>query len=232
MNELVKCDIAGIDELLSGGLPKGCAILLITPPIIEKQLLCLEYIYRGVAKDEPGIIVTTDDSPENLKDKAAQYNWMLAKAEQKKYLKWVDSYSINANRDVRSDDAVKRIGGPIALSDMAIAISEIQAQFFKMKDYFRFVFDSLSTLLMYSSPDTIYYFLQSIVPKIKASGGVGFFTLSGGMHDLKVVVTMRHMMDGAIEIDDSLNLRILNLPFITKTKNAHLTLSQSGFAIR
>lgn len=229
--DLIPSGIPGFDKLLSGGFPKGTAVLLITPPIVETKLFCLEFIHNGLIKDQPGLIITTDESPENLKSKAAQYNWALEKGEQKKYLRWVDCYSINANEEVSSDESVKRLGGPIALSDMAIAVAETQAQFFKLNKYFRYVFDSLSTLLMYSSPDTIYYFLQSIVPKLKVSGGVGFFLLSSGMHDQKVVMTIRHMMDGTMEIDESLNLKILSLPVVTQDKNAKIELGKDGFVV-
>lgn len=231
MDNLIKVGIRGTEKIFGEGLPKGCSILVVTPPILETRLFCMEFIFRGLSNEEPGMVVTTDESPEGLKEKALQYNWGMENAERKKILRWVDSYSINANIEVQSDDVFKRVGGPIALSDMAIAMSEIQSQFFRMKDRYRFAFDSLSTLLMYSSPDTIYYFLQSIVPKLKATGGIGFFTLSMGMHDPKVVMTIRHMMDGALEIDESLNLKILNMPFVTKTKTAKLTLLQDGFAL-
>ncbi|MFH1510940.1 MAG: RAD55 family ATPase [Candidatus Woesearchaeota archaeon] len=230
MPDLIATGIQGMDTLFGGGLPKSTSILLLTPPIFETKLLCLEYVYKGLLKEEPGLIVTTDESPESLRQKAEQYNWQFPEKEPC-FMSWVDTYSINANREVKSNESVKRIGGPIALSDMAIALSEIQQKYQKIRGYYRYVFDSLSTLLMYSNPNTIYYFLQSIVPKIKESGGVGFYTLSSGMHEEKVVMTLRHLMDGAIEIDEKLCVKILSMPFAIKVKSGKIELKQEGFTV-
>ncbi len=228
----IQTKIQGLDTIFAGGIPKGSAILLIAPPMIEARLFCLEFIYRGLSSGEPGIYVTTDDSPENLKKRCIQSNWILAKHEENNIMKWVDTYSINANKDVKSTQSITRVGGPVALSDMAIAISNIEIAYYKKEfDYFRFVFDSLSTLLMYSNQDSIFYFLQSVVPKLKHAGGVGFFTLSSGMHDPKIEMTIRHLMDGAIVMDEDLNIKVLSFPNIIDKKDAKLNLTKQGFNV-
>ena len=232
MDELkpIPTRIPGFDDALGGGLPQGSCILLITSPMIESRLFCLEYIYRGNIVDEPGLVVTMDYSPENLKIKGLQYGWSLINGEKKNMLKWVDGYSINANKDVKSTDTIKRIGGSIALSDITIGMSQIQRDFHQLKEYYRFVFDSLSTLFIYNDPNTIYRFLRVIIPKIRLSGGIGFFTLGEGMHDSQVEMTLRYMMDGAIQINEKLEVDILNLPTTTHMKHIPMELTKTGFA--
>lgn len=231
-DNVVPTKIRGFDELLSGGLPKGSCILLIAPPIIETRLFCLEFIYRGIQEKQACLIVTMDTTPEDLKIKAIPYNWTLVLGEKNNLLRWVDGYSINARKNVKDTSAIKRIAGPVALSDISIAISQIQTEFHKTHDSYRFMFDSLSTLLMYNSPTAVYRFLQFIIPKLKVTGAIGFFTLSKGMHDQKIEMTLRHMMDGAIQIDDNLNMKILSLPIPTTKRDAKMVLDKKGFVVK
>jgi len=232
MDNVIPTKIQGFDDMLSGGLPKGNCILLITPPLIETRLFCLEFIYRGIQEKQAGLIVTMDTSPEELKIKALPYNWILVLGEKNNSLRWIDGYSINANKKVKDTPATKRVAGPVALSDIGITISKVQTEFHKTHDFYRFIFDSLSTLLMYNSQDAVYRFLQFIIPKLKVTGALGFFTLSAGMHDQKTEMTLRHMMDGAIEMDENLNMKILSLPVPTTKKDAKMVLEKRGFVVK
>lgn len=231
MVDLIPTGIEGFDDILGGGFPPGTCILLITPPVVESHLFCIEYVYRGLLMDDPGMIISMDYSPEDLKIKALEYGWILANGERNGLLRWVDGYSLNAKKDVMSTDSIKRIGGSIALSDLTIGMSQIQKDFHQMKDYYKFVFDSLSTLFIYNDPNIIYRFLRVIISKLRISDGIGFFTLGERMHDPQVEMTLRYMMDGTIQIDDNLRLRVLNLPIPSEAKNAKLTLNKTGFIV-
>lgn len=230
-NGIIPTKIQGFDRIIEGGFTPGTCILLIAPPVIETHLFCLEYIYKGILDDEPGLVITMDYSPESLKIRAMQYGWALVRGEGKGILRWVDGYSLNANKDVKSTETIKRIGGSIALSDLTIGMSQIQTEFHKIKDYYRFVFDSLSTLFIYNDENTIYRFLRVIVSKLRASGGIGFFTLGEGMHDSKIEMTIRYMMDGTIQMDNNLRMNVLSLPTPSSVKTAQMKLTKTGFLI-
>lgn len=229
--EMVPTGIEGFDEVIGGGFPKGSCILLLAPPIIETHLFCSEFVYRGLTQDEPGLIVTMNYSPEELKMKALNYGWVLVDGEQKGILRWVDGYSYNANKQVKSTDVIKRIGGSIALSDLTIGITQAQKAFHTKSDHYRFVFDSLSTLFIYNNPNTIYRFMRAIIPKFRVSGGIGFFLLGSGMHDPQIEMTLRYMVDGAIQLGDDLTIKALNLPFPAPQKSAQLELGDKGFHV-
>jgi len=227
----IPLNIEGIKNIIGEGFPVGSCILLITPPMMEANLFCTEFVYRGVLNKEPGMIITMDHSPEDMKVKALKYGWNLVQGERNKLLKWVDGYSINANKDVKSTDVIKRISGSIALSDLTIGMSQIQRDFHQTSDHYRFIFDSLSTLFIYNDATTIYRFLRVIVSKLRASGGVGFFTLGEKMHDQQIEMTLKHMMDGTIELTDDLTLRAQSLPLPTPKKEGKLELTKKGFKV-
>ena len=227
----IPLNIEGIENIIGEGFPIGSCVLLITPPMIESNLFCMEFIYRGILNKEPGMIITMDHSPEDMKIKALKYGWNMSRGEQAKILKWVDGYSINANKDVKSSDTIKRISGSIALSDLTIGMSQIQREYHQVSDHYRFIFDSLSTLFIYNDATTIYRFLRVIISKLRASGGVGFFTLGEKMHDQQIEMTLRHMMDGTIELTDDLTLKAQSLPLPTPRKEGKLELTSRGFKV-
>ena len=53
--------IAGLDEVLNGGLPAGQTTLISGGPGTGKSIFGLEFLYRGAAAGEPGIFVTFEE---------------------------------------------------------------------------------------------------------------------------------------------------------------------------
>ncbi|MBN1923794.1 MAG: hypothetical protein JW791_03470 [Nanoarchaeota archaeon] len=229
--DVVPFGIKGFDKIIEG-VPPGSCLLLISPPMIETRLFCTEFIFRGLQEDIPALFIEMDDSPEQLKLKALRYNLPLVNAENKNLLKWIDGYSARARKTLKDTKAIKRVSGPLALSDISIAISGAQSLFNNISDTYKLVFDSVSTLLLYNNPETIYRFLQVITAKIKNSDGVALFVLGQGMHDSQVEMTIRHMMDGTIILDEDLTMNIVSFPITISKKKASLNLTKKGFEVK
>ncbi len=86
--ELVKTGIAGLDSILSGGIPRGNVILLEGSIGTGKTTLGVEFIYRGASQfDEPGIIVLFEVSPQKLIRDASRLGWDLAELERQNRVK-------------------------------------------------------------------------------------------------------------------------------------------------
>lgn len=198
-------------DILSAA-PAGSCILIITPPIIESRLLGLQFLECNLSKELPGMFISLNDSPEMLKEKGKEYGLSLDSFEKKGMVKWLDGYSAKAKIKAKDTSSIKRISGPVALTDMSIFISNVSGFFLKKSKSFASFFDSISVLTLYNSNDTIFRFLGVITAKIKASKGVGFFLLINDMHDPKFVSTVRQMMDGTISIDEEMNIKIISFP--------------------
>ncbi len=232
MSEEIDIGIKGLEKVFSRSFPSGNCILIISPPLSEISIFGLQYLFEGLKRGEPGVYVTLDDSPESLRLKALKFGWPLRNAERVGLMRWIDVYSINADKNVKSTPSTIRIGGPLALTDLSIALSQVQAGFHRLADNYRFFFNSLSTLLLYNNPNTVYRFLQVITSKIKMSNGTGLFVLGKGMHDEKIVMTIRHLMDGTIEINDNLELNVISLPVVSETRFGKLVLTREGFTFQ
>src|SRR2546430_11943070 len=88
--DLVATGIAGLDDILSGGLLRGSVILVEGGAGTGKTTLGMGFIYRGVSEfGEPGLIVLFEVSPDKLIRDAALFGWDLPELERQGRLKIV-----------------------------------------------------------------------------------------------------------------------------------------------
>lgn len=78
----VKTGIPGVDEMVGGGLPRSSVVIVSGSPGIGKSNFAMQYIYNGITQyNEPGIYLTVEDQPENVKAYAKAFGWDLDKCE-------------------------------------------------------------------------------------------------------------------------------------------------------
>ncbi|MFE0098756.1 ATPase domain-containing protein [Streptomyces sp. NPDC059009] len=71
--------ISGFDQLALGGLPDGRATLVAGTTGSGKTLFALEFLARGVlAHDEPGVFVTFEETPEDIRRNALSLGFTVA----------------------------------------------------------------------------------------------------------------------------------------------------------
>lgn len=69
--------VAGLDDILGGGLPTNHLYLLDGDPGTGKTTLALQFLLEGVAKGERGLYVTLSESAAELNAVAASHGWSL-----------------------------------------------------------------------------------------------------------------------------------------------------------
>ena len=69
--------IAGLDEILGGGLPTNHLYLLDGKPGSGKTTLALQFLLEGVAKGEKGLYITLSESRAELEGVANSHGWTL-----------------------------------------------------------------------------------------------------------------------------------------------------------
>src|SRR5579863_4024578 len=106
-NTLVKTGIAGLDEILLGGIPRANIILVQGETGTGKTLLGTEFIYRGIVDfDEPGMIVVFETSAHKLMRDAAAMGWDLEALQARKKLQIVFTSPEVLEQEVRSPDSL------------------------------------------------------------------------------------------------------------------------------
>ncbi len=106
--EVIKSGIPGFDQLLGGGLPLGKAILVSGGPGTGKTTLTTEFIYRGITQfDEPGVIVTLEQSVESLIENFKPFKWDLAGLIEQKKLAIIDASPTKPSKSSSQDFVMK-----------------------------------------------------------------------------------------------------------------------------
>jgi circadian clock protein KaiC len=80
--------IKGLDDMIQGGLLPGTANLIEGAPGTGKTTMGMEFIYNGITQfDEPGLIITFEEFPQQYYHDALQFGWDFKKLEAKGLLK-------------------------------------------------------------------------------------------------------------------------------------------------
>jgi len=177
-------------------IPDNNVVLLLGNSLDGKKKAMYEYVRSCTKKNELLLFVTTDSSPESIKIELVKDKVFFGKN-----IRFIDCYSQQANESVGDTEEIRRIPSPMALNEMSIALAEIEKEFYAKSPKHKVIFNSLSTLLLYSNPQAIARFLQVTIARIKNAGGSGIFTIEKGMHDEQVITTITHLMDGVIEFE-------------------------------
>lgn len=102
---LVRTGVAGLDEVLLGGIQRNNNILVEGEPGAGKTTLGLGFIHAGAALyDEPGIIVSFELDPEKLLRDASGFEWNLAKLIEDRKVKIVQTTPAVLLNEFRSTD--------------------------------------------------------------------------------------------------------------------------------
>jgi len=133
--ERIKTGIDGLDQALGGGIPKGNVVLVSGSAGTGKTLVSLSFIYYGATKfKEPGIYISTDQTPEEIRMQAQSFGWDLKSLEKKKLLS-IYHIDITEEKDMRY------------LKDLDKIVKKIKAK--------RVVLDSLTTITEFLTPTEI-----------------------------------------------------------------------------
>ena len=87
--------IAEIDEMLSGGIPRGFFVALVGEPGTGKTVFSIHFIGAGLENGEPCIYVTTEESRESIMKQAEMFNFDFRRYAKKGTLIIIDAFGGN-----------------------------------------------------------------------------------------------------------------------------------------
>jgi len=217
---LVSSGVASLDQLLGDGYPDRSTILVVGPPGIGKQALGYWFAHSGLVQGDISLYVTRFAVHEVLQDvrgfgidpRQMGPIWLASDSREARY-DANDLASIGSNiLEILKKNAGRRV---------------------------RITIDTLSSLLILNSPETVYKFLTQLFSEMKQYNAVLLATLEDGMHKPEVLVTMQQLFDGVVELrmyED--RLRLLPLLRIAKMRGMtpshgyfHISFSKTGIEV-
>ena len=91
----VSTGVAGLDDILAGGLPPNHLYLVEGTPGTGKTTLALEFLLAGAAQDARGVYITLSETRRELTEVAASHGWSLDK---------IDVVELSADENASADE--------------------------------------------------------------------------------------------------------------------------------
>jgi KaiC/GvpD/RAD55 family RecA-like ATPase len=198
---LVETGIDRLDELLKGGLPAVTNTLLYAAPFIGKDIIMKYYALAGLQNGEPVIFVLTDRSFMDMKKEMDQLDDDYAAYEDEGMVRYIDVYSKSVELD-ETGPHVTFVDSPVNREQITASIIKAEKAFTQEYEQHRLILDSLSTLIVYADAKAVFRFLQVVSGTCQRMGSTSIFTMTRGMHEELEVQTIKHLMDGVIEMKE------------------------------
>jgi len=208
MIERIKTGIAGLDNLLYGGIPKGNQVFIVGGPGTGKTLMCNEFLFRGAEIGETGIFFALEEpSISVIKDAVETFSSLPFK-------KYIDSNLINYS-DIFLEREEYSIGK---------FAQKIEEEIKKTKAK-RVAIDS-ATLIKYLSSDILSYRkdMVGLFQKLKSLEVTSLFTGELNTLGREIVFEPEHYVaDGIISLYNILSdsKRFLGLEILKMRKTKH-----------
>lgn len=142
--------VAGLDEMMGGGLPAGYSVLITGPSGSGKTILATEFLAEGVRQGEPGVIAAFEKSPRQL------LSHKLHKLLKEDSVRIIDTRSLDLSLDE-------------TLHDMIIMIEKMNAK--------RIVIDSLSGFELALAPEFREDYRESLYRMVSVLTAMGVTVL-------------------------------------------------------
>ncbi len=92
---IITTGIAGLDDMLCGGIPQGHTVAILGSPGTGKSTFALQFIYTGLQKDENCVYLSLEESEGNLIKTAMIFGWDMKPYIENKKLTLVNLNTLN-----------------------------------------------------------------------------------------------------------------------------------------
>jgi len=156
--ERVKTGIPGLDELVSGGIPKGSNVLIAGGAGTGKTILATQYLYNGATQyGEAGLFVTLEGNVRDIAWNMESFQWDIKSLQDQNLL---TIYRLNLESARNKELVVQKIEEQLA--EIEREVKEIDAK--------RLVIDSTTVFGAYIDPNFLRTTLFRFGDKLKNLG--------------------------------------------------------------
>lgn len=180
-------------------IPSGTNIILSGDLFSGKDLFYKYFIEKGLKEGEACILVSTNDTAQKILE-----NFDGIKMDNLCIIDCVSS-RFGATVEMPFFEQIRYIESPMDLTMIMVALNEFIDNISREKNIkkLRIVFDSVSTLLMYSNLRTVFKFLHVVSTRVKSGGGVCLLLIEEQAHDDMEIKTIQQISQGIINMDSN-----------------------------
>src|SRR5438874_2821876 len=118
--------VAGLDDLLSGGLPRASATMIEGGTGTGKTLMGLHFLLEGARRGEPGILFTLEETPAQIRAVANNFGWELGplEAQGRLFISYTSPVELFTDRFLEvARRQIERVGARNAVLDSLTSMS-------------------------------------------------------------------------------------------------------------
>ena len=104
--ERIKTGVYGLDDLISGGVPKSSITLVSGPPGSGKSIICCQFLYQGIVSGDKCLFLTLDKRVEGLLSQAKKLGLDFQPAMEKGQIKFL---YLNINKKLIYETMINEI---------------------------------------------------------------------------------------------------------------------------
>ena len=174
-------------------VPSGTNLLVAGPPLTGKRRLGRQILRRGTADGEGAIVISTRDTATRVQSLFDDDDLVGV----------VDCVTERVRSSPTETDTVRYASSPTDLTGIGIEFTEFLEYFQSERSIARnrVLFDSVTTLLEYSTLQTVFRFLHAVTARVAEVDALGVFVVESSVHDEKTMATVRELFDGVVETD-------------------------------
>jgi KaiC/GvpD/RAD55 family RecA-like ATPase len=172
----------------------GTNLLVTGPPLAGKRQLAREFVRTGVADEEGTIYIT-------MRDTAGRVESLIDGSETTAPVGIVDCVSEQVVDPAPVGDHVKYASAPTDMTSIGIKFAEFIEEFNRQDGIVanRIVLDSITTLLQYTTLQSVFRFLHAVTTRVAEVDAVGAFLIESTVHDEETMGTIQELFDGVVE---------------------------------
>jgi len=202
LNRKVSTGLPELDRRLCGGIPKGSAILLVSPQGMERDLLVNSMILRCLDLGGSMIYVSSRDPPKGIRSGIRSQGLDCDKLEEDSRIRIVDWFSWRGERIIGVERDGYALKSSKILSNLSIAISKATRELHFANHQIAFVNIIPSALNIFDFQQ-VYNFVQRLRAKFKEESMASVFFGEKESVDPEIMARIREVFDGTIEINRS-----------------------------
>lgn len=196
-----KSGIAGLDEALGGGIPRGNTVLVSGGPGTGKSILLNQFIVNGAVQyEEPGVLVSLEEARSSTIRNMAAFGWDLEELERQGLIKIIDASPMfkDERLEMRPDHPLKgrqEFSMGTLMELISSAVRSLKAK--------RIAVDSITTLTLFHN--NVFQIRQDLLTLVRGLTGKDTTCLvsceSPKKDEIGRFGVEGFMMDGVIEMD-------------------------------